>query len=510
MPRAASLLTLAALALPACGSYRPPRFADAPAFLRLADRAPIALPARHDPLEAIYLSNAYVRRPVIEALDPRRTPEAGDINALDDALRSSFFDPTEPREIAGPPVAPFAVISDVTSSGLDGLAISDARGLRYELLRDTQSRPALRSAAIAIASRLLGALGYLTPEAYVLSISPRDLVPIQRRTLPAHIKAFLQAGPPPEDERYRVAAIRWPVGIDVGATPANGVRDDDPNDRIEHKDRRVLRALSAAFFWVGASDLEPGTLRDSYLGAPGHGHLLHWIVRLDGALGADATRTPSETAAHGEPLAALFTLGIYRPRRLPVQTRWLSLGDFDERASFAGFSLSPPFAPAHRALPGDLYWIAKRISSVSDEQIAAAVDAAHMRDRSAAARARDVLAARRVVVAKYAFSRVTPCEIEGVSENELVLRDEAIVHGFAAAARSHYARRYLDDEGSAAAEPSRAAPEGARVRVPLPPTHRDYLVVQVRAERDGEAPPRAMEIHIVRDAKGARVVGVRH
>ena len=39
-----------------------------------------------------------------------------------------------------------------------------------------------------------------------------------------------------------MSATRWPIGVDVGITPPLDPRDDDPNDRVSHPDRRTLRA----------------------------------------------------------------------------------------------------------------------------------------------------------------------------------------------------------------------------------------------------------------------------
>jgi hypothetical protein len=43
---------------------------------------PSRLPRRVDPVEEIVVSQAYVERPVVAALEPSRFPDAGDVNAL--------------------------------------------------------------------------------------------------------------------------------------------------------------------------------------------------------------------------------------------------------------------------------------------------------------------------------------------------------------------------------------------------------------------------------------------
>jgi hypothetical protein len=52
--------------------------------------------------------------------------------------------------------------------------------------------------------------------------------------------------------------------------------------------------------------------------------------------------------------------------------------------------------------------------------------------------------------------------------------------------------------------------EGALFPVRLPESAPGYLVVRVRASRSGSDAPRAMEVHLVHEAKKWRVVGVVH
>ncbi len=420
---------VAVIALAACGVQRPARFVDSPTVTRLVD-VPIPLPRRREPIEAIYLSQAYVERPVVDALDFSRTPDARDINALDEVPRSSFFDPEARSASDGPPKPPLAVLPGPSESGMEGLRVSDARGIRYELLRDPAHRPEMRTAAIMVGSRLMAELGYFVPETHLVEFAPSELVPSSKEAKEKSLAPFLSDLALPESGKIRVAAVRWPVGIDRGPTPSRGRRTDDPNDVIEHEDRRTLRALGAFFFWIGAHDLFPGVLRDSYLGKPGLGHLQHWLVGLDGALGADAARAPRVDIYDADPNIALLSLGLVRREPPPVQTRWLSLGRFDKEAQFERFSLRPPFAPSLRALPGDRYWAAKRLLSLSERDIDAALEKAGFSDPGSRARAKEVLDARRQQLILHAFAEVTPCELDAIDSRQIVLRDEAIAHGF--------------------------------------------------------------------------------
>ncbi len=530
MRLAPALLLSILAASPAACAYRPARFADVPVVREVADDAPIPVPGRRDPVREIYYAEAYIHRPAALALDPARPAAAGDINALDEVPRSSWFDPTreDPDEEQGPPIPPFAVLLSDPESGQGGLAISDVRRIRYELARDPPARPEVRTGGAAMSARLLNAVGFRAPEVHVVTIVRHELQSSTRegaeaadtfmreRVLPTSMGA-LQQTTTQVRTTLRVRALRWPVGIDVGPTPVSGTRDDDPNDRVPHTERRTLRALKLALFWVGSNRLDPGALRDTYDGPPGAGHLLHWIVGLDDALGASAIADESDARLGGDgpslganALTALVTLGLARRHPPPLQTHWPGLGDFEVHASLDRFSPQPPFEPFDRLLPADAYWAAKRIADVPEARVRSAVEAAKLSDASSAARALFVLGTRSAAILASALRAVTPVEVETLTASQLTLRDEAILRGVEATASTTYDVDLLEADGAPVTPTRRLRPRGAHVDVPLPAAGPAYLVVRVRVSRNGVAAPRACELHLARDRRGARLIGVRH
>jgi hypothetical protein len=366
--------------------------------------------------------------------------------------------------------------------------------------------PASATSAEAIASRLVRALGYLTPRVNLLDLAPADLVG------PAGaVHAFLGAGPPARAGLHRVSAVRWPLGADLGPTFASGTRRDDPNDRVPHRDRRTLRALGMVAGWLRLLRLDPEHLRDVYVGKPGRGHVVHFIVGLHGALGADPM---GAAPANGDPLLRLLTLGL-APDQPPArtQTRWPMLGEIGPLVTQGDISPSPPFAPLDRALPGDEYWAAKRIAAIPRSTLARAAGAGRLGGAGAAAWLVQVLEARRSQIAAYAFGRVTPCEVEGTAGGALILRDLGITHGLWSAAATRYQVEMLSASGDSPAPARTIAPGSARVHLPLP-SGAAYLVVRVRAERSSGPPardPRPLEVHLRRRPGGGwQVRGVRH
>ena len=192
----------------------------------------------------------------------------------------------------------------------------------------------------------------------------------------------------------------------------------------------------------------------------------------------------------------------------PTQQRWLSIGELDEHLSPADFSLAPPFAPADRALPADVYWAAKRMLAIPDGAIEAALDAGRMRDASARARLAEILRARRLRVAEWAFSGIVPCEPVRVDAGELVLRDEAASRGITTGASPAYDVDLLDDLGREVLPRARLTATGATLNVALPAAEAlDYLVVRITGS-GGQR--RAFEAHLRRRDGGWTIAGVRH
>jgi hypothetical protein len=268
---------------------------------------------------------------------------------------------------------------------------------------------------------------------------------------------------------------------------------------------------------MGLQRLPPFALRDVYVGDPGKGHLLHYIVAMDDAFGANAVGREAEARLGGEgkylnenALTALLTLGLRRRVAPPVQTRWLALGEFQDVDAPEEFTTSPPYEPADRLRPADAYWMGKRLAAVPAEAINAALIAGHFSDFSARARAAEVLETRRSRAIAWAFAQVTPAEVERIEPGRLVLRDQARARKIKGVVDERYVVTFLDDYGATVAPPIVVPVPDAAVSIPLPPGVPDYLVVRAVALRESGKAPRAVEVHVFKDPSGIRVLGVVH
>jgi hypothetical protein len=483
MQRWLTIPILAVLVVTAC-AYRPARFRDHVPITRVHDDAPIPLPNPERHIETVFLTETYLRRPVIAALDPRRFPKALDVNAMDEVPFSSWFWPIpltttqffRAYNVDGPPQAP---------STVSGNVLTDARGKKYRLSPDPADAPATSTAAAVIASRLLRASGYRTPEVWLAN----------------------QGG-------KRMSATRWPVGIELGPTEMSSTRSDDPNDRVDHRDRRSLRAMVVFAAWLDIRSLARDRIVDAYIGTPPNGHVQHFIVGLGDALGAGSVGNPGPLYQPGGKVGGngfknLVTLGLSRP--VPTRPTVKSLLVYSPEGA-AEFSLSRPWEPVDRLLADDGYWAAKRILRIPQPIIREAIRLANLPEEGVASHIERVLEVRRQLLAKSWFARVTPCELVTLQGANLVLRDEAVAWDFERASESRYVVRFFDQNGEEVAEPRYRKGKGAELRLKIPAQALDhtYVVVSVKAVRNGIPAPRVCETHLVVKSRVPHVVGMRH
>jgi hypothetical protein len=530
-----SLALALAVALPLGGAcaVHPMRFADRPPVTEIAPGTPVPLPPVRDVPPAAYVSDAYLRHSLVAALTTTRVPQPGDVNALDEVPPSTWWNGS--RSAALPPVQapvtavdrpqlPLTILADPTQAVRGGFAVRDARGVRWEIVRDPPDRPQMRTGAIMVATPLLRALGWLVPHAVLLDTIPQDF------TEPVRAVGLLVEGPPSSNDHHRVVAVRWPpfagsgksgearLVADVGDTPVSDRRLDDWNDLVAHRDRRTLRALKVPAAWLGIKRLAPDNLRDVWVQeperTPPRGLLHHYITGLELSLGADAVIRETDPNRSKEIDAnttrRLVTLGLWPAGELPpTQLEVPALGELGSRVDPLTYGASPPFEPFDRCSPADGYWAAVRLAALPPDLVTRALASAAFTDPRARATLQARLAARRREVITRWLWAVTPLEVERIDATTLALVDSGIRFDVFDAQLSTYRVEVLDDEGDTLARIAVAGREG-RVVVPWRPpgTVPDYLVVRIKVLRSGREASRPIEIHLRTDGK-PRVVGIR-
>src|SRR5262249_59302563 len=80
------------------------------------------------------------------------------------------------------------------------------------------------------------------------------------------------------DGTYRGLASRWLTGVDLGGYAPEGVRKDDPNDRIPHEERRDVRGMFVFFSWIDHTDIKQDNTIDFYVSDGGRHFVRHHLL----------------------------------------------------------------------------------------------------------------------------------------------------------------------------------------------------------------------------------------
>src|SRR5262249_623226 len=157
---------------------------------------------------------------------------------------------------------------------MPGLVMEDAKGRRYYVKSDPPNHPELATAAEAIVSRFLYAIGYNTPKNDVVDLKLSDLrlSPKANITPPAarlpgltwkDVEQFAEQTHHGPDGSFRIIASLAIEGERIGPFRFEGTRSDDPNDITPHENRRDLRGLYVFSAWFNNTDVKPTNSLDT-------------------------------------------------------------------------------------------------------------------------------------------------------------------------------------------------------------------------------------------------------
>jgi hypothetical protein len=537
------------VALAACASDPPAfptvRFANQPIVWIVDDhRDTHARPT--DPVALIKYDFYYrsFQKPLTKSLELRRAERARGVNALDEVPDSSWFtnrigtQTLTPEQVGagatepdGPEAfKPWTVKSTKFGGASSGMIITDRRGVKYLLKFEPVGLPELTSGADAVTSRLLWAAGFNVPQNYVVYFEPSDLTlaidavvkdpggGTRRELDQRELSQMLAVLDRTRDGRIRALASRWIDGKVLGTTADEGVREDDPNDRIPHQLRRDLRGAYAIFSWVDNVDLQIGNGMDVLVEDPGGTHhVQHYRLDFDDSLGVMAMINRALRFGYvnsfdwSDLLAETATLGLgrrpwqdrYGPHVTGVSPAFTS-GPFDPGA----WKPDIPVAAFDGSDRFDQYWGAKIVARFTPAQIRAAVEAGRFSDPRAVDYLTGTLIARQRAIVAYWFSRVSTLEHVTARGGGLCFDDLAIQYGVALAGTTRYQLISRDRAGRQLAQVAAVAEPRGTTCVATLPLADDYAIIEMITARSGVTV--TQYVHIARDpATGERrVIGV--
>jgi len=530
-----AIFTLAILGLPAFGQPDGKKFyADEP-MLREPPPLPVKNLQKRD-VDDLYefLDNSF-EVPRREAKVSRGPHPALDANSLGDVPDSPWYTKRHyyhrmsieelkrgPGNSAAPsPGAAWQVVSAKTNGVTPGFVIEDQNKNRYVLKFDPPDYPELASAADVIGSKVLYALGYNTPENYIVHFRRENLEipqgvmftdetgrkrPLSRRIL----NEVLEPQPKGPDGSYRAVASRLVAGDLVGPFSYEGMRTDDPNDIVPHEDRRELRGLAVFAAWLDHHDTRSINSMDSLVEENGVPYLKHYLLDFGSILGSNGTGPKHPWSGHEYTLdgkgtlVGLATLGFDVPRWSRADyPKFKGVGRFDSW-SFDPMTWKPNYPnPAFLLMDReDAFWAAKQVAAFSDDEIRALVDTGEYSDPRAARWIADSLIGRRDKIAEAWFSKVVPIDRFSVVEGKLAFDD--LQAGRGAGSEREYSVRWASCDRNGGSTPLSAA---VGMRVPAFPSGAVYLAATIKLAGGEAGNDDPVTVYLRRGKTGPEVAG---
>ena len=545
--------SLPLLVLAACAAQPPAgtvRFANQDPVWKVADRAPLPKePAEREYFRTLYHIDGFAVRRATRAMDVPDPVRAADVNALDEVPDSTWFvnrigvrDLSVEELRRGPNVdaspfdhRPWTITGAKVGGTALGFVFEDARGEKYLLKFDVANVPEMETGAHMIAHRLVWAMGYNVPQDFLGYIRRDDLVispeatkksagkktPLLATDVDEALAKIYRTG----DGRIRVLASKYLPGKPIGPYAREGVRTDDPNDRIPHERRRSLRGQIAPFAWLNHTDMQEDNTLDVFVRHPGpdgkksdRGHVVHYLIDFGKALGVMGYVNYWKTIGYtyrfdlGMAARSLVTLGLWKRPWDDVSAPTLrGVGLFSAEGFDPGaWRANSQYWPYEDADRFDGYWGAKLVMRFTRAHVEAAVAEAQYSDSRASQHMLDVLLARQRRIGAYWFAQVSPLDRFEVRGRRLCFDDLALVYGLESARERRVIVESFDGDGHRLAPRVATTAAASRcIDVPASGAADGYTIVKLATLRGRKALPPVL-VHLARDARGElRVIGLR-
>ena len=453
--------------------------------------------------------------------------EALNVNTLDEVPDSSWFTNRHGAErlsIAalrrgpdtgdGPDMStPWRIFRSKIGGVTPGFQIIDGRGDRYIIKFDPVGIPELSSAAEIIGTKLFHAIGYHTPENYIVLVDPEAGLAIEPDTVMedefgdespltrSFLRRILQRLPRRPDGRARVTASKYIDGRPVGPFRYHGMRSDDPNDVIPHENRRELRGLRLFAAWTNHDDTRSQNTQDSWVEEDGRRFIRHYLIDFGSSFGSGSVDLllPNLSFQYwldlGEVRSNALSFGLrtpaYRKVRWPNYPEFASVGrwesEFYEPRSWRNEYPNPAFV---RMTDRDAFWAAKIIIRFTPEELRAIVETGQFSDPREEEYFLEVLIERQRKTAREYLNRLNPLDEFEVADGLLRFANLAERHDFADPGSTYRVQWSIYDNGADRLQPLGAPREQTRAALPLPrafevrPGGNRFLLAEIRTRHD--------------------------
>lgn len=470
-----AIAAITALVSAACGgrTIQPWEYAPSP----MADTLSILEPEERDVPIIYEAAHAFV----IDQFAPGSPGAAVNVDAMDEVVNSTWFthriavQPLTPEQVMrgshtgdGPAPGPITLTSNKSEGVNFGFFIEDSEGDRYLMKLDPPEWPEMASGADVLATNLVWAAGYNTPENYVHYFDPgaftlepgveidvvEDGVVVEYEvaanepdevelTVEKLREILLERYPPRPDGTIRTSASKFVEGIPKGPFSWRGVRPDDPNDVIPHELRREVRGYYVIASWLNQTDTKQGNTLDAFVpasedarGTARTGYLRHYMLDNGSSLGSGGAHPHTARVGNENELdlgamgMRFISLGTYeRPWQDAVSSNPPNIGWYEVEPFDPGDwrpNMPNPAFDARDARDG--YWGAKIVMSFTDAQLERAMAASQWSDAAVRSYVLEGLKGRRDKIGRYWFAEVSPLDDPRMEGRTLVFEDLWIRH----------------------------------------------------------------------------------
>jgi hypothetical protein len=259
--------------------------------------------------------------PMSRAFAVTVTGEARNVNSLDEVPDSAWFTNhpslrehddgapgacTPADMLPGPDeVAPGTWVIDhgKDNGSTLGFRIEVPGKGKYMLKADDTGKPERASAASVIGAAIYDAIGFYTSCEQVIVLKKAQL----ELTAGLHVTSNAGHTTPFDDAALdnvlasttqlpggavRMQASKWLPGLSLGPFRYVGTRDDDPNDVVDHADRRELRGNRILSAWLDHWDAREQNSLDAWIAVnkdprSSPGHVVHYMLDTSDVIGGE-------------------------------------------------------------------------------------------------------------------------------------------------------------------------------------------------------------------------------
>lgn len=460
--------------------------------------------------------------------DPRRPMMAGAVNTLGGVPDSLWFTnrhATRRMTIEelrrGPgngtgPVPPYVVVAAKTEGISPGFTLEDSKRRRFLVKPDPESNPEMASAADVIGSKFFYALGYNTPQNYIVNVQRAQLKVGEGATVAGagnrrramtekDLDIILDRVPRRRDGSLRMMASLFLEGSAIGPFRYEGTRSDDPNDLVRHENRRDLRGLHVLCAWLNHTDSKSGNTLDTVVEENGIRVIKHHLIDFGAMLGSDSDMPKDARFGYeyiipktSTALKKMWSFGlVVEPWERAVHPDDPAVGRF-EALVFDPEKWVPNYPnPAFLSRGAeDEYWAAKLVMSFTDEDIRAIVATGQYSSYGSAQYVTKTLIARRDKIGRTYFQKVLALDNFRVAGGRLEFEDLAVKHGYVPQRQYQIEWSRFDNDTNV----NYVLPEAKDFAIPATPSQ--YLAAKITVKGDSR---RIIAVFV---RQGREVVGI--